>query len=215
MKLAEVLNAADAKTKVRDQPPGRILEALVLEDQRRFLARSSAARQCNTSMPPNVLKHLETKRDDFVKSMFVSIKFQDPERTVAVLTLGASRTTRMVRFVDGGVDCECGNSFLDDSPCGCALFAADKAGIVWSSLLHPHDSASTWKDQYDNLTNFVVPGSAQLREMTPDSELLAPAVFPIKPGRPSNKRKKGITEGWKSSKRKAKMSKLQASSSEF
>ena len=112
MKLAEVLNAADAKTKVRDQPPGRILEALVLEDQRRFLARSSAARQCNTSMPPNVLKHLETKRDDFVKSMFVSIKFQDPERTVAVLTLGARRTTRMVRFVDGGVDCECGNSFL-------------------------------------------------------------------------------------------------------
>lgn len=201
-------NAADAKTGVRNEPVGRILEAMVVEDQRRFYTRLTSASSSNGAMPPNVLAHLEAKRDKFVQYSFVSLNFADQERSIARLTFGENKTTRCVTFRIDSATCECGVDFLDDSPCGCMLFAADKAGIPWSSLLNQHDSLTTWKHQYDGLVEFVVPGTAQLRQMQPDLEVLPPSAFPISSGRPNNKRKKSITETWKKSKHASKKERM-------
>ena len=123
---------------------------MVVEDQRRFNARLTAASSSTGAMPPNVLIHLEAKRDQFVQYTSVSIKFADQERSEARLTFGENKTTRCVRFSNHFATCECGVDFLDDSPCGCMLFAA---GIPWSSLLNEHDSLQTWKHQYDGLAD--------------------------------------------------------------
>ena len=79
--------------------------------------------------------------------------------------------------------CECKSERLDEFPCGCLLLAAEKAGAPWAGLLSEHDSVETWKDQYKDLPDYIVPGTEQLKEMEPDTFLLPPEAYPIPRGR--------------------------------
>ena len=102
---------------------------------------------------------------------------------------------KFVRVVDlEQKTCECGVFEVDEVPCGCMLYVAQKTGVSFSDLLHKDQKGSTFKWQYTDLPPFKVPGNEEIAELEDGDCLLPPAAFPVKAGRPSKKRIKGCIE---------------------
>ena len=71
-------------------------------------------------------------------------------------------------------------------------------------MLDPQDTGARWKEQYEGLSEFKVPGTAAICDVMADAtvQLLAPLAMPPKRGRPSTKRKDNSFNMAKSKKRK-------------
>lgn len=195
----EGLNGADSASvnQVRNRLPASLLEELAEREQTRFIQRKEEAKNFTGSIAPLVLKKMRKKLNALVESTHVVATFKGKDRSKATLILGERKLTRKVDFSGSLATCECLSAKLDEFPCGCMLFAAEKAGKSWSDLLYLHDSVETWKQQYESSVEFNLPGTEQLVSMEPDQFVLPPAAYPIPRGRPSIKRKKGLVEQFK------------------
>ena len=112
--------------------------------------------------------------------------------------------TRMTCLDPDDPDCGCGAPAVDEFPCGCLLYAAQKKGLPLDAFLDPTDKVEHWKDQYKDLPAFKVPGNELIKMLPPDGlSPLPPVTYPLKAGRPSNARVKGATEQIRKYKRKA------------
>jgi len=71
-------------------------------------------------------------------------------------------------------------------------------------MLDPQDTGARWKEQYEGLSKFTVPGTAAICDVMADAtvQLLAPLAMPPKRGRPSTKRKDNSFNMGRSKKRK-------------
>jgi hypothetical protein len=206
------MNGADSASVngTRAEYPAKMIECLAEQGQNRFLKRKEAAEKFTGSIAPLVKVRMDKSVARFLAGTHVTTSFKGTQRKHVVLTMGPKKITRKVDFSGDKATCECKESAVSEFPCGCMLVAAEKVGLPWASLLNEHDSVKTWKEQYEDLPTFIVPGTEQLESITPDPFLVAAAGYPIPRGRPSKKRKKGVVEGFKQKSQAAKKAKAQA-----
>ena len=81
-------------------------------------------------------------------------------------------------------------------PCGCIIHVATSAGVPLASLVPLRSRGSTFKKQYENLPPFIFPGDEDMTEAPANREnqILPPASFAPKVGRPAKKRIKKAIE---------------------
>jgi len=176
-----------------------MMEGLLVECQKCFLARRKEAKSVSDlTILPLVLKKL-TKSLLKISPSVLQHTFIDKDRTEVRLKIklgGGIIISRVVEFGDAGdfPKCGCGAFALDKIPCGCMLYAAQKAGRSFSSLIDDSHKGSTFKLQYSDLPSFKVPGNEELADLEPENSLQPPAAFATKAGRPSNKGIKGAIE---------------------
>ena len=194
------MNGADRLTLVRTLPVGLpMMEGLLVECQKRYLARKKEAKVgSDLTINPLVLKTL-TRSLSKITSSVMKHTFIDKDRTEVRLKImlgGGNIVSRVVDFGDAGdiPSCGCGAYAIDKIPCGCMLYAAQKAGRSFSSLIPESHKGSASKLQYTGLPPFKVPGNEELADLEPESSLQPPAAFASKAGRPSHKRIKGAIE---------------------
>lgn len=103
--------------------------------------------------------------------------------------------TRMVPLAEDEPSCECGAPEVQQFPCACLIYAAQKKGIDPAVFLDDHDTMVTWKLQYEDLPTYNIPGNEAIRLLPPDDLApLPPVTYPQKPGRPTIARIKGALE---------------------
>ena len=111
--------------------------------------------------------------------------------------------TRMVSLAGDEPSCECGATEVQQFPCACLIYAAQKKGIDPAVFLDDHDTMVTWKLQYEDLPTDNIPGNEAIRLLPPvDLAPLLPVTYPQKPVRPAIARIKGAFEKTASSKRR-------------
>ena len=174
-------------------------------NEKRHLEQKAQAETFKGDVPPNVHVMMKKKLKAFADlHPDADCKFVDKERTRASLsfkTFGNKKVTRKVHLVppthssNGDLSCDCSGPEVTESACGCMLYAAEKKGLPFSSLLASHHEVATWKDQYKGLTPFELPGTDTLRSVEGDGSILqAPVALPQKPGRPLKSRRKSAVE---------------------
>jgi len=189
------MNGADKKTGVRAQDPGMMLLELVENSMRRHIERKRQSSIAKGQVPPNVKTALEMKKDAFkpLKSDFI-----DASRTRVKFTMKSSsgkKVTRHAVLDPTEPVCDCGGPAVDEMPCGCLVFAAEKKGINIGPFLDDHGTVETWKQQYQGLPSFKIPGNEVVKLLGEDGlKPLPPVIYPQKPGRPSNARIKTALE---------------------
>ena len=72
------------------------------------------------------------------------------------------------------------------------IYAAGKKGRPVESLLDLHDTTARWKAQYQDTSEFLVPGTAAICDLKEDDsvKLLPPVVKPKKKERPRSATRK-------------------------
>ena len=111
--------------------------------------------------------------------------------------------TRMVSLAGNEPSCECGATEVQQFPCACLIYAAQKKGIDPAVFLDDHDTMVTCKLQYEDLPTDSIPGNEAIRLLPPvDLAPLLPVTYPQKPVRPAIARIKGAFEKTASSKRR-------------
>jgi hypothetical protein len=180
-------------------------------NEKRHLEQKAHADIFKGGVPPNVNLVMKKKLKAFVKfHPDVDWKFVDQQRTRAKLSFKTSankKVTRKVHLVppigfggdpdwsDGDLSCDCSGPEVTESACGWMLYAAEKKGLSFSSLLSSHHEVTTWKCQYQGLTPFALPGTGTLRSVEGDgSSLQEPVALPQKADMPPKSRRKGAVE---------------------
>ena len=121
--------------------------------------------------------------------------------------------TRMVSLAEDEPTCECGAPEVQQFPCACLIYAAQKKGIDPAVFLDDHDTMVTWKLQYEDLPTYNISGNEAIRLLPPDDLApLPPVTYPQKPGRPTIARIKG---GLEKNRKFKKSSSLAASTGEM
>jgi hypothetical protein len=189
------MNGADKKTGVRKSDPGAMLLQLAEHSMRRYLERKRQSGIAKGQVPPNVQSLLDSRKEAFKPLKF---DFIDQERLRTKFTLkgiAGKKVVRMASLDPTEPTCDCGAPEVDEMPCGCILFAAEKKGIDIAGFLDSHDTVETWKSQYAGLPAFKIPGNEVIELLVADElKPLPPVTYPQKPGRPSTARIKGATE---------------------
>lgn len=91
--------------------------------------------------------------------------------------------------------CEYGAPEVQQFPCACLVYAAQKKGIDPAVFLDDHDTMVTWKLQYEDLPAYNIPGNEAIQLLPPDELApLPPVTYSQKPGRPTIARIKGALE---------------------
>jgi hypothetical protein len=175
-----------------------MMEALLVQSQKRFLARKKeACIASDLAVLPLILKKLTQNHEKFALTV-QDVTFVDKDRTEVRLKIkkGSDFLTRVVQLGGSGDanTCECGAFAIDKVPCGCLLYAAQKAGKPFHLLLDESEKGSTFKMQYADLPPFKVPGNEELADLEAETCLQPPAAFATKAGRPSCKRIKSAIE---------------------
>ena len=210
VQTVEGINGADKILGIRDlEDPGRMLQAYVEHSMKRFLARKSKSQKYKKNIPPNVVKLMDKKVEDF-KVVSKGIKFLDAERTRVrfSMVVAGKAASRMAVLHETDPECGCGAPQVDYSPCGCLLYAADKMGMAVDGFLDEHDTVDTWKEQYMDLPDYKIPGNEVVHLLPSDGHApLPPVTYPQKPGRPTKARIRSAAEANKSLKKKSKYNK--------
>lgn len=181
-----------------------LLSGLCEESQRRFQERRASAIKCGGVGIPPLLKASLNKELAKFKDMNPILTVETSKDRLSVrLFIGHDRKTRNVTVANNRPSCECGSPVVTDLPCGCMLVAAEAAGWAWTDLIDVHDGAAKWHAQYTGLVEFVVPGTEQLEYLERDKNLFNPVAKPIRAGRPTETRKRGLVNSFKASKRDA------------
>ena len=95
----------------------------------------------------------------------------------------------------GSPDCGCGAPEVDELPCACLLYAAEKKGVPVETFLDSSGTVERWKSQYLGLSPFKIPGNELIKPLPSDGlSPLPPATYLLKPGRPNKARVKGAAE---------------------
>ncbi len=122
---SEAMNAADAcshnGTGVRGKDPCLMLQALVIEQQRRYLQNRDEALKCKALVPPMVLQNMKEKAAKFQQTAEIKVEFASHSRSKARLFVNSQT---FFRSIDIGVDpptCECGAPDVDKFPCSCLV----------------------------------------------------------------------------------------------
>ena len=190
-------------------------------NEKRHLEQKAQAESFKGDVPPNVKLMMKKKLKQFVEvHPDVDCKFVDQKRTRAKLSFKTTANKKVTRKVhleppigyegdpdwaDGDLSCDCSGPEVTESACGCMLYAAEKKGLPFSSLLASHHEVTTWKSQYQGLTPFALPGTDTLRSVVGDGSILqAPVALPQKAGRPPKSRRKGAVEYLKAKIKKSK-----------
>jgi hypothetical protein len=194
----EGVSGADKKAGVRALDPGLMLLQLAEHNMRRQIERKRQSFIAKGQVPPNVMKTLSKKKEEFKP---LSSDFIDSLRTRIKFSMkndNGKGVTRHAVLDAPEPSCECGGPEVDEIPCGCLVSAAEKKGVDIGPFLGDHDTAETWKAQYHGLPAFKIPGN-EVVKLLGESELkqLPPVTYPQKPGRPSTARIKSALEQYR------------------
>ena len=190
------MNGADHNNGMRNKDPGAMFQDFAEHSMRRYLERKKLSKRGKGTVLPNVKKLMEKTLKDFDP---LSMCFIDSRRNRAKFTLkvDGKSVTRMT-ILDGDTPgCGCGAPDVDEFPCACLLYAADKKGLGEGALLDDSGTVKCWKGQYEGLpaSAFKIPGNELIKTLTSDGlSPLPPVTYPLKPGRPTKARVKGAAE---------------------
>lgn len=180
-------------------------------NEKRHLEQKAQAESFNGDVPPNVKPMMKRKLKQFVElHPDVDCTFVDKQRTRAKLSYKTPANKKVTRkdhleppigfggdpdWSDGDLSCDCSGPEVTESACGCMLYAAEKKGLSFSSILASHHEVTTWKAQYEGLTPFALPGTDALRSVVGDGSIIQePVALPQKAGRPQKSRRRGAVE---------------------
>ena len=192
-KGVESLNGADKRSGLRAEWAADMLRFAVQSCAERYATRNSSQSCTFITIPPRVRDHMnkacKTPDDAVVVNWF--------DQNSGLMTLRLE--TYQFSFKNATTSkpwCACGAPALDLQPCEHILQAARKAAVDPGTLIWEHETLATWRAQYANLPEFLVPTSFQMQHLTPDEGILECPVKPFGKGRvgPNSRRLKGAQD---------------------
>ena len=193
------MNGADKKVGLRDQTVADWIQNYPIQAAKRAQLRKTSALKARLdtgatqTATPSMKKVLSKKMEELKKP--VSFKFMDSERKIGFLEVKTTGSvvvaTRTVTLHEQEPECECGAPEIEESPCACMLYVAEKAGMPTCGMVNYEDTVEFWKEQYEDLDPLKVPGNEAIIALPPDTlAILPPVAFPAKAGRQTKGRVK-------------------------
>ena len=162
----------------------------VLDDRKRHLNAMHEALNFPDSLdPPRIATKLRTLAEAAAAYPFTITEVDVTEQKAVVQSVGIARQYNVNLL---SKHCDCGYWNLNNFPCIHAARLSQKIGVPLSQLLCDYDKTITWKKQYSNLPQYIIPSTASL--VPKKTKLAMPIVVPPARGRPRTTRLKGCLE---------------------